>query len=245
MLPHEPLRAAVVDDEPLARSRLIRFLEQLDVLTVAEGCNGRDALDIACNTAVDLLFLDINMPGKNGLDVALEIEKTLENPPAIIFCTAYDQYALKAFSTNAAAYLLKPFSLDDVAAALNRAASINRLQLTNVNPSSPKTSFIAVSNDSGLQKIALSEIAYFQSNLKHIFVHLNDGSNQLVDLSLKELEDRLQSDFVRVNRSTLVNSNQLVKLLRADGVLSVLLRSNDLIFSVSRRRATEVKKCFE
>ena len=115
------IKAVAIDDEPLARARLVRLLTMQGVDVIAQGENGQQAIDLVFeNDDVDILFIDINMPIKTGLQAVNDICSTHLDPPAIVFCTAYDEYALDAFKTNAVAYLLKPIQAEDIANAIDK-----------------------------------------------------------------------------------------------------------------------------
>ena len=117
------VRALVVDDERLARNRLKRLLADLQVDVVAEGQDGNQAVELVNTGEIDIVFMDINMPNLNGLEAARLISETMSEPPAIVFCTAYDEYAVKAFDTSAVAYLLKPINTADLQRVLEQASS--------------------------------------------------------------------------------------------------------------------------
>ncbi|MEP1593235.1 MAG: response regulator, partial [Halieaceae bacterium] len=123
------MKVLIVDDEPLARDRLGRLLAavQPDAECFFAG-NGEEALEQVAFTEPDLLLLDIRMPGMDGIEVATRLE-ALANPPAVIFCTAYDEYALEALQHHAVAYLLKPVREAELARALSGATRVNRVQL--------------------------------------------------------------------------------------------------------------------
>ena len=124
------IRTIIVDDEPLARSRLLRLLAPQSVVDViAEAVNGQEAVNLVKQLKPDLVFLDIQMPIKTGLQAAQEISQLQQQKPAIVFCTAYDQYAVEAFKTQAVAYLLKPVSTEDLQEAITKATQVSQLQL--------------------------------------------------------------------------------------------------------------------
>ena len=126
------IRAIVTDDEPLARARLTRILSMHGVDVVAQGENGQQAIELVFEHDIDILFIDISMPIKTGLQAVIEIYEKHQDPPAVVFCTAYDEYALDAFNTNAVAYLLKPIQADDIVTAIEKASNVNKLQRTSL-----------------------------------------------------------------------------------------------------------------
>ena len=238
------ITALVVDDEPLARSRLKRLLNDLNVDVVAEGADGKQALQLLAKHPVDMLFIDINMPILNGLDAATEISNVVEQPPSIVFCTAYDDYAIQAFKTNASSYLLKPVNRDELAEVISRAAQVNRLQLNNLD--SPKTpTTLAIGADQSIENIDLENIGYFRSVDKHVFALLAERGEVLIDFTLKELESKFGQSFVRCHRNALLNRSYLAKLTRdEDGKPFVHMKNCEVVFQVSRRHLADVKRCF-
>jgi len=237
------LQAVIVDDEPLARSRLKRLLgnvEQVEVL--AEGENGEQALELVRQYQPELLFLDIQMPVKNGLQAANEILQ-LEKSPAIIFCTAYDQYAIQAFKAQAAAYLLKPIMLEDVLQAINQASQLSQLQLNHLLDAQAPMPMLNIQHQDYIERKPLQEVSYFRSEGKHVVAGSVDGAEVIIDYTLKTLEERFPNELIRVHRNALVNRAYLLKLQRDAGQVSVVLQDNRQ-FAVSRRHLSEVKQCF-
>lgn len=238
------LKAAVVDDEPLARARLKRLLAAQDIAVVAEGENGQHAIDIVREQQIDLLFVDINMPVMNGLEAVSKIDATCDRAPAIVFCTAYDQYAVEAFRTNAVAYLLKPFDVEQLRAALAKARTLTELQLQRLSPQNASGTTIALHYEGAIQNIPLARISYFYSTDKNVFAVLTNSKSVLVDKTLKQLETLFGDEVIRIHRSFVVNRGELDQLLRSDGRVEVRLKSSDTTLAVSRRHITQVKKCF-
>jgi two-component system response regulator AlgR len=240
------IKAIVVDDEPLARARLRRLLTSQGVDVVAEGENGQQAVNLVEQQHVDMLFLDINMPIMTGLEAAVQIGALDKQAPAIVFCTAYDEFAIQAFRTNAAAYLLKPIQVADISAAIVKATSLSQLQLSQMLEQQQGSKTIAVNYRGALQNMDLSKFAYFSSIDKNVFAVLNDGEQILIDKTLKYLESQHADDLLRVHRSTLINRHCAERLLRdASGHTSVILKNFETPLAVSRRHLSEVKKCFQ
>ena len=240
------ISAIVIDDEPLARQRLSRLLGDLGVQVIATGDDGREAVALNARHQADIVFLDINMPIKNGLVAAQEIVSTNEQPPAIIFCTAYDEYALEAFNTDATAYILKPVNRDSLLEAINKAQRVNKVQVeswlaqqeTNVN--------LVIKRGSVTESISSDQFVYFYVNDKHVYTKLIDHPEMLVDYTLKEIESLLGDQVIRIHRSCLVNKIYVEKMTRGDSSSTQLkLRHTDKEFDVSRRHLSEVKKCFQ
>lgn len=239
------ISALVVDDEPLARNRLRRLLDDLGVDVLGEGCDGNQAIELLNRYAVDMLFLDINMPAKDGLAAADEIMRTIERPPSIVFCTAYDEYAIQAFKANASAYLLKPVTREDLTEVIERAAQVNRMQLRRLEAQAESSSTLAIGVEQAIENVEIEKIAYFRSVDKHVFALLADRGEVLVDFTLKELESKFAPSFVRCHRNALLNRPYLVKLSRDDdGKSFVHMKNCEAVFQVSRRHLSDVKKCF-
>jgi len=240
------ITAIVVDDEPLARKRLTRLLRELEVKVIAQGCNGQEAVELTAQHDVDLVFLDINMPLQNGLSAASDIVEQHEQPPAIVFCTAYDEYALEAFSTDATAYLLKPVTQLDLADAIEKAQRVTRVQIDKLINQQINSVKISIKRGSATENIAADQLVYFRAVEKNVYAKQIDHPEMLVDYTLKEVESLLENSFIRTHRSCLVNKDYIEKLIREDtGSARLQLAHTDKEFDVSRRHLSEVKKCFQ
>src|SRR5690554_6673065 len=131
------MKVLIVDDEPLARERLDRMVRAVDGFqVVGQAGNGQEALVAAEQTAPDVVLMDVRMPGMDGLAVAQHLAE-LDVPPAVIFCTAYDDYAVEAFTSQAIGYLLKPIKQADLIAALQRTRRVNKVQLAELQQLTP------------------------------------------------------------------------------------------------------------
>jgi len=236
----------VIDDEPLARNRLQRFIQSMDgVELLAVGENGEQAVKLAAEHKPDVLLLDIEMPKLNGLQAASQIHAQMSKPPAIIFCTAYQQYALEAFSSNAVGYLLKPISFSQLNEQIQKAQRLTRLQLSRVQNSVDDENVINITQAGYLAKLPVADILYFRTEGKGVVAGLVD-KEIIVSYSLKVLEEKFGVGFLRVHRSAIVNKrylNQLVKSSEAGDKLSLL--KTDTVFTVSRRHLAEVRAAFK
>jgi two-component system response regulator AlgR len=238
------MKILVVDDEPLARDRLIRFLQDLDnVDGTSVAHNGIEAVEKLKTFEADVVLLDIRMPGLSGLEVAEQIKKMAE-PPAIIFCTAYDDYALDAFKVNAQAYLLKPVARSALQEALQGCEQLNKAQIQALsNQTNVET--ISVHNGREKERMPLSEIYYFRADQKYVSLFSAKGE-RIVDESLKALEDIYADYFIRAHRNTLVYKARIEKLFRDnDGGFWVSLKGVEAPIAVSRRHAKGIKQIFE
>jgi two-component system response regulator AlgR len=243
------VRILVVDDEPLARERLVRLLQRLrpdDEL--CEAADGEAAITTARAFAPDLVLLDVRMPGRDGIEVAAELD-TLDNPPAIAFCTAYDEYALQAFQYHAVAYLLKPARAEDLAACLRSASRVNRAQLARLRespPAQPRDDGERVSSHThrGFESLPLTEVRCFIAEDKYVSAIAPDTELTLSE-TLKDLEERFGDRFVRTHRNALVALGHIERLERCkDGGWQVRLRDCDLSPAISRRHLSAVKRRF-
>ncbi len=239
------VRAIVVDDERLARNRLRRMLDELGVDVIAEGENGRDAVELAQKLDADVLVIDINMPKMNGLDAVAELSKQMQHPPSIIFCTAYDEFALKAFDLNATSYLLKPVNSEKLQMAISQARALSAIQVKALQSQMSTQDKLAVNVEGSIENIKLDEILFFKSHEKHVYAVLKDQKNILVGYTLKQLEKKLTAKFVRAHRNSLVAINKLSSLTRDDnGAVVLHLEDTTETIIVSRRHVAEVKQCF-
>lgn len=233
----------VVDDELLARQRATRMIERIDGYeVVGEAANGAEALKSIDALDPDIVLMDIRMPGEDGLSAARSIAE-LEEPPAVIFCTAYDEYALEAFDTLAVGYLLKPLRQDQLELALAKASRINKVQrarLKEPNPNQRKN--IAAKTRRGVELVPIEDIYCFMADQKYVTImHLTGDT--LIDDTLKELEDEFDSGFVRVHRNALVAIKNIEKLERLpSGQYELKLKGTEFKPVVSRRHVAAVRE---
>lgn len=243
------MRVLIVDDEAPARDRLQQILEEsAEFEVVGTASNGRDALDAAARLAPDAVLLDIRMPGMNGIEAAHHLN-ALDNPPAIVFTTAYDEYAIEAFDAMAVGYVLKPVRRERLHRALGQAAKITRATLDSVagpaGASEPRSHVCARVQDE-IKLILIEDIAYFHADQKYTRVVFATGQH-LIDDTLKQLEQEFSERFVRIHRSALVAVGHIDSLTKsADGEISVKLRANSSEASdplhISRRHVAAVKR---
>jgi len=233
----------IVDDESLARERLKRLIQtntQYQVCGEAE--NGELALKGIPLAQPDIVLLDIRMPGVDGLAVADGIS-ALKSPPAIIFCTAYDEYAIKAFSFNAVGYLLKPVRKDDLFKALGQAKQLSQLQLKQLNHQEKDGALTFVANSwQGHELIPFKDIYYFKADQKYLTVVHREGET-LSDQTLKELEELYSAELIRVHRNTLVNLSHVSALFKdGEGHHQLRFKACDHTVLISRRHVSEIKE---
>ena len=233
----------IADDEPLARERIRRLVEALPGYRICgEATDGDSALKQVAELEPDILLLDIRMPGMDGMEAASRLSQ-LANPPALIFCTAYDHYAIQAFDVQAIAYLLKPVRKEALSDALARAGRVNRVQMQTLNSQSNQSQEqLAVRSHRGTELIDLAEILYCEADQKYVTIHHTRGET-VCDYTLKELEGSYPSTLLRIHRNTLVGVRFIQALRRTpDGYNLVVLREGLGELPVSRRHASSVRQ---
>lgn len=217
MIP-DTLRAVIVDDEELARGFLRELLQtHPDVEIAAECANGFEAVKAIAETTPDLLFLDVQMPKLDGFEV-LELIDTARAPsPVVIFVTAYDQYAMRAFDAHAVDYLLKPFSAERFERALDRAKSRLGerklpLELATLRTPDERPQRIVVKDGTRVHIIPLDKLDYVEAQDDYVALH-SGGKSHLKQQSIASLEASLDpAHFVRVHRSAIVNLERVARI---------------------------------
>lgn len=239
------MKILIVDDESPARTRLRGMLLQMpNCEVVAEAANGRQALEASLQYLPDVVLLDIRMPGMDGLETAEHLAK-LEVPPAVIFTTAFNDYALSAFKTHAVDYLLKPVRREHLQLALNAARRLNRAQLQAISDTESETTtptHISARVKNELRLIDVGDIFYFQAEHKYVTVGYRDGE-VLIEDSLVTLEKKFAQLFMRVHRNALVAMKYISALEKnPSGQCQVRLIDCDKTIEVSRRHLPEIRK---
>ncbi len=235
----------IVDDEPPARARLRQLLEDIGQWQVAgEAAHGRQALDLCQRLDPDVVLLDIRMPEMDGIEVARHLT-TLERAPAVIFTTAYSDYAIQAFEAQAIGYLVKPVRRERLQRALQQAARLTRRGMDAVaaaTPQSGRRTHICVRKAKGLRLVPVSEIICFQADQKYVtLVHV--GGEEITDETLKDLESEFADEFIRIHRNTLVAVRYLQRIEADDeGRCLAWLMHREQPLPVSRRLIADVKR---
>ena len=234
------LSCLVVDDEPLAAERLAGLLAALpDCRVAGKAGNAAEAYALIGALQPDLVLLDITMPGESGLDLAQRLQ-SLPKPPLVVFCTAYDAHALKAFEAQAIDYLLKPVRIERLAESIERA---RRLKVASRAVAAPN--FVSASIGGVIRRIDLADILYLQADDKYTVAH-HRGGEHVLDASLKELEQQFAGQLLRIHRNCLVNPAQLSELRRdPDGQVWAVLKDIEKPLEVSRRCAGDLKDWFK
>jgi two-component system response regulator AlgR len=239
------VKILVVDDEPLARERLLRLLARIAPgASCLEAANGEQAMAVAAGEDLELLLLDICMPGMDGIEVAAQLARR-QSPPAIIFCTAYDEYALQALRHQAVAYLLKPVREAELARALAAARRVNRMQLAALRDAGggARTS-VSSNTHRGFESLPVEQVRCFIAEQKYVTAMTPEESLLLPD-TLKELEAEFGDEFIRVHRNALVGLRYVERLeKKRDGSWRVVLEGLTLAPAISRRHLSQVKQRF-
>ena len=242
-------RILMADDEAPARARLRDLLddcrESFPLVIVDEARNGREALDVLNREKIDIVLLDIRMPEMDGLEAARHIAG-MEQPPAIIFTTAFDAYALKAFEVNAIDYLLKPIRQERLLAALRktRATPPVSREALDAAANQPRR-HLSVHERGKIMLVPLADILYLRAELKYVTVRTAERE-YLVEESLTSLEQEFQSAFVRIHRNCLVARAAITGFERnseeSESGWAVVIRSTGEKLPVSRRQHHIVKQ---
>jgi len=243
------MKILIVDDEKPARDRLRQLIGDFDEYeVVGEAGNGEEAVRLAAETRPDIVLLDIRMPGVDGIEAAHHLNR-LDPPPAIVFATAYDEYAIDAFEARAIGYVLKPVRRERLENALEQAARLAAGAVAEVAAASRMEAcrkHVCSMSHGQLKLIPVEDVYYFQADQKYVCVH-HAGGRDLIDDSLKSLEEEFADDFVRIHRGAVVAVARIERLEKApDGKHHVVLRDgsqqpgNELI--ISRRHLAEVRR---
>lgn len=228
------LKCIIVEDERVAREGLQSYIEQYDFLDLAGSfSNATDALQFLKEQEVSLMFLDIEMSGLNGIEMAKLLDGFL---PLIIFTTAYAQYALEGYRVNAIDYLVKPIFPDDFRRSIQKAK--NYFGLIEVNASSPTTQELIIKSEGEWLRIEPTEILFLKSMQNYVVIHLANFKPKMVLQPLREVYALLPSFFVQTHRSYVVNINLIGKI--RDNCVTV----DNFTIPLSRSRKKEVTEHF-
>jgi two-component system LytT family response regulator len=207
------MKAILIDDEKLALSRLRRLLTEYNFFEITgEAYNGIDARLMIEELQPDVIFLDIEMPGLNGFEMLSQ----LSYMPVVVFATAYDRYAIKAFEENSIDYLLKPIEKERLDITVEKLKKFSDkpsldnhgLQLL-LEAMKPKKNIqsVSVKTADKILLLRLEEVSYFEAEDKYTFLITTDGKKYLTDYTLSHLEEKLPSGFIRISRSIILNSD--------------------------------------
>lgn len=245
----EPIRALIVDDEQLARELIKNYLKnQEDITILGEGENGFEGARLIAEIKPDLVFLDIQMPKLNGFEM-LEL---IENPPEIIFITAHNDFAIRAFEMNAVDYLLKPYSQERLLNAIRKAtekirsgiARENKINLLVQQPLTEKLERIVVKSGNKIKVIPVEKIIYLEAQDDYIMLYTDDGKH-LKQGTMKYYEDHLdETKFIRVHRSYIVKMDQVVQLEPYAKDNYIMKLKNGATLKISRNGLKNLKDKF-
>ncbi|NEU08925.1 response regulator [Flavihumibacter sp. R14] len=242
----------IIDDEVLARQRLKRLLKTYEMFEITgEAANGREGLEQIERLQPDLIFLDIEMPVLNGF----EMLSLLKKQPKVVFTTAYDQYAIKAFEENSVDYLLKPIEKERLEKTVikikNNAGSGNSAlpiqQLIEQLKPKQQLKTLTVKIGDKILLIRLEDIYHIEAEEKYVFLRTLGGVSHLTDFTLASLEERLPENFVRIHRSSIINADRIREIRKSfNGSLVFVMddQANSRISS-SRGYSDELRERFE
>ncbi|MBZ5624817.1 MAG: LytTR family DNA-binding domain-containing protein [Acidobacteriia bacterium] len=245
------MRAVIVDDEELARGFLRELLAAYPGIEIAAECsNGFEAVKAVAETSPDLLFLDVQMPKLDGFEVLELIGQTREAPPVVIFVTAFDQYAMRAFDAHAVDYLLKPFSAERFERALERAKSRLGerrlpLDLAAGRPPAERPQRIVVKDGTRVHIIPLDKLDYVEAQDDYVALH-SAGRSHLKQQSIASLEAALDpARFVRIHRSVLVNLERVARIEPYGKESRIAILTDGTRLPVSRSGYTRLLEAME
>lgn len=244
-----PLRVLIVDDEAPARSRMRDLLadigDALPVIVAGEAANGREALQMADTGGVDVVLLDVRMPGMDGVEVAQHLRQ-VASPPAIIFTTAYDSYAISAFELHAVDYLLKPIRAARLQEALARARGMMPKEVVLRELQQAPRTCLSAAERGKVHLIPVEDILFLRAELKYVTVRTAERE-YLIEESLTRLEQEFAERFVRAHRNCLVARAAIRGFERVggdsgEGPWQILLAGIDERLPVSRRQQHIVRE---
>lgn len=231
-------KVLIVEDESLARKRLKKLLQNYNdqIEIIGEATNGEEGLELIEALKPDFVFLDIQMPILNGFDMLVK----LQYQPYIIFTTAFDEYAIKAFENNSIDYLLKPIRPERLDITIEKMAKIKANSSTNTFDNDKmemlmqhfkapkKMRSITVHLGDKINIVNLDDIIYFQAEDKYVALHTKDDKKHLISQSLSQLENKLPEHFFRINRSCIINENEIYEIRKGfNGKLVFEMKNSD------------------
>jgi len=237
-------KTIIIDDEQLARQRIKRLLKAYDEIEViAEAENGEQGLESIHHHRPDLIFLDIEMPVLNGF----EMLSKLTYQPKVVFTTAYDQYAIKAFEEGSIDYLLKPIEIERLDKTIKKlkqtnlaAAPVQIEQLIQQMQGKKAIKTLTVKLGDKILLIKLADIVHVQAEDKYVFLHTADGKKHLTDFTLSALEEKLPEEFLRIHRSEMINTEYIKEIRKGfNGALVFVLNNAEETRVTSSRSNSE------
>lgn len=239
----------IIDDEQLARQRLKRLLKPYTELEIiGEAINGTDGLEQIQALKPDLIFLDIEMPVLNGFEMLAKLDKQ----PKVVFTTAYDQYAIKAFEEDSIDYLLKPIEAERLEKTIKKlqqtqtaAAPLPLEALMKQLMVKKDIKTLTVKIGDRILLIKLNEILFIDAEDKYVFLHTADGKKHLTDFTISSLEDKLPEQFTRIHRGTIINVDHIKEIRKGfNGALVFLMNHTDIKLTSSRSNGDMLRDKF-
>lgn len=236
-------RALIIDDEPLARAIVKEYLKDIPEIEVAGECgDGFEAYKLIAEHQPDLLFLDVQMPKINGF----ELLELLPEAPAVIFTTAFDEYALKAFEVHALDYLLKPFSKERFKTAIDKALSQSasaKTELSTINYAQPDEQYrVVIKDGSEIKIIPTADIHYLEAYDDYVKIHTANGTH-LKKKTMSHFEQSLpQQQFIRIHRSYIMNISQLTRIESFEKNSYIAILKSGARLAISRTAYGDLKQ---
>ena len=197
------IRVLAIDDEPLALQQLIAYIRKIDFFQLVAQCQSAlEAREVMNREPIDAIFCDINMPDLSGMEFVRELPVR----PAIVFTTAYSEYAVEGYKVDAVDYLLKPFGFADFQRAALKVQKVCTLQPQPLSKEEPADDSIFVKTDYKTLRVSLSDIRYVEGMSEYLKLYLNSQPKPIITLlSMKKMEELLPQNFMRIHRSYIVN----------------------------------------
>ncbi len=235
----------ICDDEPLAIDRLSRLVTESGHHVLATANNAEQAIQLVKELSPDVVLLDIQMPGMNGLVCAEQLNQ-FDPMPAIVFCTAYENHAIDAFKSQPQGYLLKPVAHDELEYLLDKLTKLTQAQVrtlkSHATPEKNQRQHISAKTYRGIELVPVEDIYFFLADQKYVTVRHKEGS-VLIDETLKELETEFGDRFIRIHRNALVSVDHIDGLeLVASGQYQVRCRGLEVRLAVSRRHLANLRE---
>lgn len=201
-----------IDDEPLALKQIVQYIDKTPFLTLTgQFESALEAIEFIQDNAVDLMFVDINMPDLSGM----EFVKSLKNPPGVIFTTAYSEYAIEGFKVDAIDYLLKPIGYSDFLRASEKAKDRIQPRAKGVSQIESNEKFLLIKSEYKILRINHSDIKYIEGMREYLRIHIENHAPVMTLMSMKKMEEYLPGkSFMRVHRSFIVNLNKITVIER-------------------------------
>ena len=230
------IKCIAIDDEPLALKKLVTYIKKIPYLELVAECrNAIEAQKVFDEQEIDAVFLDINMPGLNGMDFAKSLEQGHSQGPLMVFTTAYSEYAIEGYKANSVGYLLKPYGFDEFEAAAQKVKDIHEIRqqaTTDVTTQVDDDGTIFVKSDYKIVRIAIENIRYIEAMSEYLRIACDDREKPvIVLLSMKKIEEHLpSSSFMRIHRSFIINLNKICEVKKnhviLDGDVSLPIGDN-------------------